>query len=34
MKNVENFADFIRFFDDNLSSVAIVGHNPMFDNFV
>lgn len=34
MKNVEFFADFIRFFDDTLTNVVIIGHNPMFDNFI
>lgn len=33
-ENIENFADFIRFFDDKYSHIAIVGHNPMFDNFI
>lgn len=33
-ENIENFADFIRFFNDKFSHIAIVGHNPMFDDFI
>lgn len=33
-ENIESFADFIRFSGDNFSHIAIVGHNPMFDNFI
>ncbi len=33
-QNIENFADYIRFFDDNFSHIIIVGYNPLFDNFI
>lgn len=33
-KNIEYFADFIRFFDDTKNTIMVVAHNPMFDNFV
>lgn len=34
MQDVEKFADFIRFLNDDLNSIIIIGHNPMFDNFI